>query len=240
MNCLILDDEPHALDVLIHHANSCELISSTAATSNPAEALNLIASGDVDLLFTDMNMPEAHGADIVRAIAGQCKVIVTSAHSDFAVDGYDCGVVDYLMKPISYTRFFKAVQKACELSPQALNRVSSSATNDENCIYIKTGIKNNVVRIMLDEIEYVESLKNYVAIYHGGKKTLAYISMKDIEMNLPTTHFVRIHKSFIVSLKHVSKIEGTEVEMVGGMNRIYIGDAYKAKFWNMIREKVLG
>jgi DNA-binding LytR/AlgR family response regulator len=240
MNCLILDDEPHALEVLVHHANSCELLSSTASTSNPAEALNLIASGEVDLLFTDMNMPEVNGADIVRAIAGQCKVIVTSAHTDFAVDGYDYGVVDYLVKPISYTRFFKAVQKACECTPPPLIRMSGSSSIDENSIYIKTGIKNNVVRIMLDEIEYLESLKNYVAIYHGGRKTLAYISMKDIEMSLPTTHFVRIHKSFIVSLKHVSRIEGTEVELCGGQSRIYIGDAYKAKFWNMIRERTVG
>lgn len=238
MNCLILDDEPHALEVLAHHARACELIHHTVTTSSPVEALNQIAAGEVDLLFLDMHMPELNGADIVKAISDQCKVVVTTAHADFAVEGYHYGVVDYLLKPISYTRFFKAVQKASDLVQPLLLRHDSSI--DANSIYIKTGIKNNVARIPVDEIEYVESLKNYVAIYHAGKKTLAYLSMKDLEMSLPVSQFVRIHKSFIISLKHVSRIEGTEVELCGGQSRIFIGDAYKTRFWNMIRERTLG
>lgn len=238
INCLILDDEQHALEVIEHHVESCEFLHKVAATSNPVEALNLVASGLVDLIFLDMHMPELTGADIVKAVNGRCKIIMTTAHADFAVEGYDYGIVDYLLKPVSYSRFFKAVQKACDLVQSPLVRLNGGV--DANSIYIKTGLKNNVVRIVLDEIEYIECLKNYVAIYHGGRKTLAYLTMKDIEDNLPENQFIRIHKSFIVSLKHVSRIEGTEVEMMGGANKIYIGDSYRARFWSLIRERTLG
>lgn len=237
INCLILDDEQHAIEVMEHHVLSCEFLHKVASTSNPVEALNLVASGMVDLLFLDMHMPELTGADIVKTINGRCKIIMTTAHADFAVEGYDYGIVDYLLKPVSYTRFFKAVQKALDVVQPPLVRMNSV---DADSIYLKAGLKNSVVRIHLDEIEYIESLKNYVAIYHGGKKTLAYLSMKDLEMNLPESQFIRIHKSFIVSLKHVSRIEGTEVELCGGANRIYIGDSYRTRFWNLIRERTIG
>ena len=237
ISCLIVDDEQHSIDVLEHHVRQCNMLHLTKSTTNAIEALNLIMSSEIDLVFLDVHMPDISGIDIVKSVSGRCKVILTTAYPEYALEGYDFGIVDYLLKPISYPRFLKAVQKVGESIP-LIER--SAGVTDANYVYVKGGLKNNVVKINFNDIEYIESLKNYAAIYHKGRKTVAYLSMKELELTLPADRFLRIHKSFIISMQHIARIEGCEVELTGIATRIYIGDSYKTRFWNIIRERTLG
>lgn len=208
--------------------------------TNPADAINLAASGKIDLLFLDVHMPEMTGLDVIRSISGKCRIILTTAYTDYAVDSYDLGVTDYLLKPISYPRFMKAVQKIHDaLKDKELDDAEDRKSSTH--IFVKTGIKNNVLKIDLNDIEYIESLKNYAAIYHSGKKTVAYLSMKDLEATLPADRFIRIHKSYIVSMKHINRIEGTEIQLQSLNNtRVAIGESYKDRLWDIVKKRTLG
>ncbi len=238
INCLIVDDEQHSIDVLEHYVRQTSYLHLVAATISPVEALNNIASGKVDLLFVDVHMPDISGIDIIKSISGCCSVILTTAYQEYALEGYDLGIADYLLKPISYPRFLQAVQKV-SADLQIKDDIAPVAP-EQGFIYIKTGLKNNVIRINYQDIEYVESLKNYAAIYHGGKKTVAYLSMKDLESTLPANQFLRIHKSFIISLARIVKVEGNEIELSGVKTRINIGESYRPRLWRIIRERILG
>src|SRR6188768_995427 len=114
ISCLIVDDEQHSIDVLEHHVAQCEMLHLVKATTNAIEALNIIMSGEIDLVFLDINMPDISGIDIVKAVVGKCKIILTTAYPEYALDGYEFGIVDYLLKPVSYPRFLKAVQKVAD------------------------------------------------------------------------------------------------------------------------------
>ena len=204
INCLIVDDEQHSIDVLKHYIEQCDLLELTATTTNAIEALNIVNTGKIDLLFQDIHMPEISGLEVVKAIGDKCCVILTTAYKDYALDGYELGVIDYLLKPIAYPRFMLAVQKAAEKINQS--SISNKAKSEPVFMYVKTGQKNNVIKINFDDIDYIEGLKNYVAIFHSGEKTVAYLSMKDLEATLPADKFFRVHKSFIISLERISRL----------------------------------
>ena len=238
IRCLIVDDEQHAIDVLKHYVEQCDLLELMGATTNAVDAMNIIASGKIDLLFQDIHMPEISGLELIKAINNKCHVILTTAYKQYALEGFDLGVIDYLLKPISYPRFMAAVQKASE-KINTSNNLFSERSNTE-FMYVKTGLKNNVVKINFDDIDYIESLKNYAAIHHNREKTVVYLSMKELEATLPVDKFFRIHKSFIISFQRITRIEGSEVILLGDSTRITIGESYKEKFWDIIKKKTLG
>ncbi len=238
INCLIIDDEQHSIDVLLHYVRQCGSLNLVAATTKPTEALQIIAGGGIDLLFLDVHMPDVSGIDIIKSISGKCKIVLTTAYQEYALDGYEFGISDYLLKPISYPRFLQAMQKVMEDLQHVEEKAPKPAAS--GFMYVKTGLKNNVIRINFIDIEYIESLKNYAAIYHGGKKTVAYLSMKELEATLPPEIFLRIHKSYIIALPKILRIESNEIEIEGARTRIAIGDSYKARFWGMVRERTLG
>ena len=240
INCLVVDDEEHAIEVLTHHISQCAALSLITSTTDPHEALNIIAEGKIDLLFLDVHMPQISGIEVAKLVAGKCRIILTTAYPEYALDGYDVGVDDFLLKPVSYARFLKAVQKASESIAAKKSKGGENVEPESDYIYIKTGIKNNVLRIDISEIIYIESLQNYVSIHCNERKLLAYLSMREIESSLPIRKFIRVHKSFIVSLKNIIKIEGSEIELAGTEQRISIGDSYKSKFWEVIRKSTLG
>lgn len=236
ISCAILDDEEHALQVLSQYVHKCELLALTAATSSTVDVLNLAVIGKVDLLFLDINMPEISGIDVAKSIGGQCKIIFTTAYPDFALDGFELGVIDYLLKPISYTRFLKAVMKAGGM----LNSARNADTNQSDFFYVKAGAKNTAVKIRFKEIAYIEARHNYVCICHEGDKTMVYSSLKEVESALPEGRFVRVHKSFIVSLAHLLKIEGSSLYLSNIDAPITIGESYRQMLWEMIRQHTLG
>ena len=153
-------------------------------------------------------MPELSGMDFIKAIQGKAKVILTTAYSDFALESYELDVVDYLLKPIRLPRFLQAVQKATKELEEHNDEKPALQEDNDDYIFVKTESKGKLLKINLDEIDYIEGMKNYVAIYCGGKKTLVYTSMKDLEERLSKKQFIRVHKSFIIPIAKITGIEG--------------------------------
>lgn len=241
INCLIVDDEQHAIDILTHHVRQTNFLNLVLATTNAIEALDVINNQKIDLLFQDIQMPEISGIDMVKAINGKCKVILTTAYSEYALQGYELDVVDFLLKPVSFPRFIKAVQKAAALIQQQQPAAPVQESKaEEDFIYVKTGVKHKVIKINLSEIDYIESLKNYVAIYHEGKKTLVYLSLKELEANLPASQFIRVHKSYIIPYARIMRIDGNQIVLKNVNADILLGETYKTFFWEKIKNKTIG
>nr|WP_315820465.1 response regulator [Paraflavitalea speifideiaquila] len=173
IRCLIIDDEQHALDILLHYIGQTPLLQLVASTTNPLEALQIVATQKVDLIFLDIQMPELSGIDFIRSINGKCKIILTTAYSEFALEGYELDVVDYLLKPIRLPRFLTAVQKAATALNNTLTDIDKGLPEDDY-IFVKTESKGKLLKINLTEIDYIEGMKNYIAIYTVGKNTGVY------------------------------------------------------------------
>ena len=241
INCIIVDDEQHAIDILVHYVKQTPYLSLVATTTNPIEALQLVAVQKIDLVFLDIQMPELSGMDFIKAVNGKVKIILTTAYSEFALEGYDLDVVDYLLKPIRLPRFLTAVQKAVNQinTSQAVIENSSQEAAEDDYIFVKTESKGKLLKINLSDIDYIESMKNYVAIHRGGQKTLVYTSMKELEERLPRRQFIRVHKSFIIPIAGITGIEGNLLRLKNVTAEILIGENYKAELMEIIRGKMI-
>jgi two-component system LytT family response regulator len=237
INCLIIDDEQHAIDILVHYVGQTPFLNLTGTSTNPIEALQKVATEKVDLVFLDIQMPELSGIDFIKAINGKARVILTTAYSEFALEGYELDVVDYLLKPIRLPRFLAAVQKAVKII-EGGNETAVEEYNDDY-IFVKTESKGKLLKINLEDIEFIEGMKNYVAIVRDGQKTLVYTSMKELEEHLPKRQFIRVHKSFIIPIARITGIEGNMVRLQGVPSGILIGENYKADLMEIIKGKML-
>ena len=237
INCIIVDDEQHAIDILVHYVKQTPHLNLVANFTNPIEALQLLGRQKIDLVFLDIQMPELSGIDFIKAIHGKSKVILTTAYSEFALEGYDLYVVDYLMKPIRLPRFLAAVQKAV----QQINATSETQPEaaEDDYIFVKTESKGKLLKINLADIDFIESMKNYVAIHRGTQKTLVYTSMKELEEHLPKKQFLRVHKSFIIPISRITGIEGNLVRLKNVTAEVLIGENYKAELMEIIRGKMI-
>lgn len=242
INCIIVDDEQHAIDILEHYVKQTPFLQLVATSTNPVEALQMVSSENVDLIFLDIQMPELTGIDFIKAINGKAKVILTTAYSEFALQGYELDVVDYLMKPVRFPRFLTAVQKAANMI-NAENIGSplqgGQGGSEDDYIFVKTESKGKLLKINLADIDYVEGMKNYVAIRCGTQKTLVYTSMKELEDHLEKRGFLRVHKSFIVPINKITGIEGNLVRIKDVKEEILIGESYKPELMEIIRNKMI-
>src|SRR5205809_7276389 len=210
INCIIVDDEQHAIDILVHYVEQTPYLHLAGTSTNPIEALQLVTTQKAGLVFLDIQMPELSGIDFIKALNGRAKVILTTAYSEFALESYELDVVDYLLKPVRLPRFLQAVQKAV----QQINLVNESGeAAEDDYIFVKTESKGKLLKINLADIDFIESMKNYVAIHRGGQKTLVYTSLKELEDRLPKKQFIRVHKSFIIPISRVTGIEGNMVRL---------------------------
>jgi DNA-binding LytR/AlgR family response regulator len=239
IKCLIVDDEQHALDILVHYVKNTPFLELVAATTNPVEALALTATHKVDLIFLDIQMPVMSGIDLAKSIQGKSRIILTTAYSEFAAEGFDLEVLDYLLKPIPLPRFLKAAHRA-------LNAITSSSIaipNDDQLgddyFFVKTEFKGKMLKINIKDIDFIEGMKNYVAIHHAGQKTMALLNMKDLEERLPKKHFMRIHKSFIVAVNKIAAIEGNQVLIKNVRAEILLGETYKPAFLELMKGKII-
>jgi two-component system, LytTR family, response regulator len=235
INCIIVDDEQHAIDIMLHYVKQVPHLNLIGTTTNPMEALELVTSQKVDLVFLDVQMPELSGIDFVKAINGKAKVILTTAYSEFALESYELDVVDYLLKPIRFPRFLQAVQKAA-----ATNEASPQPVQDEDdYIFVKTESKGKFLKINLADIDYLEGMKNYVAIHCNTKKTLVLTSMKEMEDRLSKHQFIRVHKSFIIAINRINGIEGNQVLLKNVSAPVLIGDIYKTGLMELVKNKMI-
>lgn len=236
-NCIIVDDEQHAIDILVHYVSQVPHLNLIGTTTNPMEALKIVAGQKIDLVFLDVQMPELSGIDFIKAINGKSKVILTTAYSEFALEGYELDVVDYLLKPIRFARFLQAVQKAISVTESTTP--TSQSSDEDDYIFVKTESKGKFLKINLSDIDYVEGMKNYVAIHCGGKKTLVLTSMKELEERLPKHQFLRVHKSFIIAVNRITGIEGNRVLLKSVTAEILIGDSYKPELMELVKNKMI-
>lgn len=237
IRCLVVDDEQHAIDIMKHYIGQTDYLELVSSTTNPVAALQTVATQAIDLIFLDIQMPELSGIDFIKAINGKAKVILTTAYSEFAIEGFDLDVVDYLLKPVRFPRFLSAVQKAVKAIGD--KAVAEEPKAEEDYIFVKTESKGKLLKIELDEIEYIEGMKNYVAIYRGGQKTLVYTNMKDLLTHLPPKRFIRVHKSFIIPVNRISGIEGNMILLKDVKAEILIGESYKAELMEIVRGKMI-
>lgn len=237
ITCIIVDDEQHAIDVLEHYVKQIPSLHLLASFTNPLQALELLTREKVDLLFLDIQMPEISGLDFIRAIQGRSKVILTTAYSEFVTEGFELEVEDYLLKPIPFPRFLKAVQRIQQASVTPDTPASEPAADDY--FFVKTELKGRMLRINFRDIDYIESMKNYVAIHHNGVKTMALLTMKDLEDRLPAAYFTRIHRGFIIAIDKITAIEGNMVMLRNIKEGILLGDTYRAGFLEKMRGKIL-
>lgn len=239
--CLIVDDEQHAIDILKHYIGQTPFLHLAASTTSPIEALQVVAEQAIELVFLDIQMPELSGIDFIKAIHGKAKVILTTAYSEFALESYELDVVDYLLKPIRFPRFLQAVQKVADTNKDSDTHPSLTSGPEEadDYIFVKTESKGKLLKINLADIDYIEGMKNYVAMHCGEKKTLVYTSMKELEERLPHKQFLRVHKSFIISIAKITGIEGNLLRLKNVKDEILIGESYKADLMEIIRNKMI-
>jgi DNA-binding LytR/AlgR family response regulator len=236
---LVVDDEQHAIDIMAHNIGQTNFLQLVSSTTNPVEALQTVITENIDLVFLDIQMPELSGIDFIKAINGKVKVILTTAYSEFAIEGFDLEVVDYLLKPVRFPRFLSAVQKAVKAINEKNNLPETDTNAEEDYIFVKTESKGKLLKINLDEIEYIEGMKNYVAIYLAGKKTLVYTNLKDLVNHLPARQFIRVHKSFIIPINRVTGIEGNRIILKNVSAEILIGESYKEELMELIKNKMI-
>ncbi|HVI47249.1 MAG TPA: LytTR family DNA-binding domain-containing protein [Chitinophaga sp.] len=238
INCLLIDDEKAAIEILKNYITKTPLLNCIGGATNAMDGLKILNENDVNLVFLDVRMPDMTGIDFIKLIPDTCKVILTTAHIEYALDGYDYGVVDYLLKPFSLARFAKAVQKAQSLLTMEGTKRKYSSVNDDH-IFVKTQLKGKLIKIDYPDIDYIEAVKNYVAIHRGREKILVLITMKELEEILPKNRFIRVHKSFIVPVERIKSVEGAHLMLKNTTVEIPFGDSYKVGFYDAIRGRLL-
>lgn len=229
VNYIVVDDEPIAHDIVISYAKNLSSLKLVGQAYNAFEAIELLQSKKIDLIFLDIEMPQLKGLDFLKTLNNVPKVIVTTAYEEYALEGYELNVVDYLLKPFSFERFMKAVNKVF------LDNASSQRTFFENrnkveSIFIKENSTTHHVKI--DDIIVIESMGNYVKVYTGDKTIVSPQSLQYFEEKLVELDFIRIHRSFIINLGYITLIEGNFVLIHG--RKIPIGRTYKMNFLNKI------
>ena len=224
--CLIVDDEPLAIEVIETYLNNLSDIEIVGKCENAVQAFELIKKKAVDLIFLDIQMPQITGIDFIKTLLNPPKVIFTTAYRQYAIDGFDLNVVDYLLKPIPIDRFLKAMDKyyvSIQQKPEADVLISQAKIENDPYIFVKS--ERKMIKIFLDEIYFLESLKDYVTIYKKDKKIITKNQIGFFEQALPNDKFLRIHRSFIVS---ISKIEAYTPNSIEILNKnLPIGRNYK-------------
>lgn len=224
IKCLLIDDEPLALQVLSSYVQKLEYLELAGVCHNAIDALNFLQRTKVDLLLLDIQMPGLTGIDFLKSLAHKPKVILTSAYTQYALEGYELNVVDYLVKPIAFERFVVAINKLFQPNTFGPGQPEEHYPGLKNSfIYIKA--EKKMRKIFLSDILYLESLKDFVRIQTTSKPIITYQTITYFEEKLPDDQFIRVHRSFIVSLHHVHSFTGASIEI--GNFEIPIGRLYK-------------
>jgi DNA-binding LytR/AlgR family response regulator len=235
LTCIIVDDEPPAVRVLQKYAGQLPDLNCVATTNSAIEALQLIELYQPDMLFLDIQMPELTGIQLSTILKDKVKIIFTTAYAQFALDGFELNAVDYLLKPISFERFIRSVDKVRQQAKTAESTERKSV--EEEVFFVKTDGKNRLKKIHLNEIYYLESIKNYVILHTENEQIVTYNTLKYFEESLPAEQFVKIHKSFLVSLHKIEKTDTSEVWILG--KELPLGDTYKNNFFDKINRRIL-
>jgi len=223
ITCLVVDDEPFARDLMENYIGRVPYLQPVAFCENAFDAINELQRQSVDLLLSDIQMPNINGIEMIRSLSNPPFVIFTTASKEHAIAGFELDAVDYLVKPISFERFLKAVNKARNHINQRQQQSSNTEAvkpkvNPSNHLFVKDN--NKLTKILFEDIYYVEGMKDYIKIVCRDKNIITYMRMKVMEDVLPADQFMRIHKSYIIRLQAIKSIMGNTVEVVNGQTVI--------------------
>lgn len=236
ISCIIVDDEPPAIRVLEKLISLHPDLECVATTHRAIEALELVNTLQPNLLLLDIQMPELTGLQLSTLLKGQTQIIFTTAYAQYALEGFEVNALDYLLKPISFDRLVKSIEKFKNFNSHAKTPVQQAQTKEE-FFFIKTDGKNKFKKIEFDEILFIESVKNNLIIHTSSQEIITYNTLKYFEENLPKNQFIQIHKSYIISLDKITKTDNQEVWV--GTKILPIGETYKEEFFKKINQKLL-
>jgi len=233
IKCIIVDDEPLAIEVIESHLQQFDGYEIIARCKNAVQAFSVLEKNKIDLMFLDIQMPKLTGIEFLKSLKHPPQIILTTAYIDYAVEGYELDIIDYLVKPISFERFFKSINKYSKLSRRNERSDSLQPKNEtvERYIYVKASKKNH--KIQFSNILYVESVKDYVKIHLLESRLLVKTTLTDFEHQLPNLIFMRVHRSYMVNLDHVTAHTTKDVEI--GEIEIPIGVSYKHMVLDRLR-----
>lgn len=229
LRCLIVDDEPVAIDGLIHYVTKLDFLEVTQSCFSAIEAEKVLKTKEIDLMFLDINMPYLSGLDFLETLVNPPLTILTTAYSEYALEGYRLNVVDYLLKPIGFQRFFQAASKAREVFKSRLLLENKEDITESN-LYVRQGDRFN--RILWKDILYIEGMQNYVRLHFNGKSLIIHQTMTSLEQMLPDNNFFRIHRSYIVNVNRIDSVSGNRVFING--KELPISTAKRDDFYNKV------
>lgn len=238
MNCIAIDDEPLALDIISEFCTEISYLKLIGTFTNPFDAVKLLNSNEIDLIFLDIHMPQINGLEFLKSLYNPPLIIFTTAYKEHAFQGFEYDAVDYLIKPFACDRFTKSVNKAYQL--MKLKNLEVSSNEDKLGIsngFMMVKVEYSTIRVNLDDILYIEGLKDYVKIYSGGKTIVTKTTMKNIVEKLPPDRFLRVHKSYIVSVDKIDMIENNRI--VIGNQRIPVGESFRIPFLKMVNKNLI-
>ncbi len=236
ISCIAIDDEPLALKQIVNYIDKTPFLELSAHFESALKAIPFLQENEVDLMFVDINMPDLNGMDFVKSLNNPPKIIFTTAYSEYAIEGYKVDAVDYLLKPIGYTDFLKAADKAQQRISTESNKLEQVQHNDQ-FLFIKSEYK--ILRINYDNIKYIESMREYVRIVLDGQEPImSLMSLKKMAEHLPENRFMRVHRSYIVNLDKIIVIERNRIVFD---DKVYIpiSEQYQSSFQKYIDEKFL-
>ena len=233
IKCLIVDDEPPAREVLKRYVEDMPMLEMMGECANAIQAITLLQQQPIDLIFLDIRMPQLNGTDFLKTLKNPPKIIFTTAYSEYAVEGYELDIVDYLVKPIRFDRFIKAVNKAfpVQFKKQSFDELEpAEEKKNESFVYFRADRK--MVKVLLSDILYIESMKDYVKIITSNNSFITKQSISSVETMLPEKKFIRTHRSFIVSIDKIRSFTNEIIEI--GKTEIPIGKLYRINVLKMI------
>lgn len=240
-NCIIVEDEPLAAEVLRDYITQVPFLHLTQTCSDAMFAMEVIKNQKTDVIFLDIHLPKLKGLDFIKTIKNPPQVIITSAYGEYAISGYELNVVDYLLKPIEFSRFLMAVNKLRPMNeqithhdPENITIITADAA-DKPHLFLNVGKKK--IKVYLDNILFIESLKEYIKVVTKEKSILTKFQLSNIEQTLAKENFIRVHRSFIVSRSKIDAYTSTDIE-IGG-NQIPIGRSYKELVINLLEGEIL-
>jgi DNA-binding LytR/AlgR family response regulator len=247
LRCYIVDDEESAISVLTHYISQTPYLELVGSNLDPVDALAELQKLEIDLVFLDIHMPKISGLDVVKILGNKVKVIMTTAYSEYAMQGFELEVSDYLLKPIPYDRFLKSTQKVldamlpkvADAKPVAAAPSTPVEESDNDFIFVKTESKGKFLKINFKDIAYVEGLKNYVSIFVDNERIITLLTMKELEERLEGKGFIRVHKSYIVALNRIKGVDGNQI-LIGGKLYVPLGDSYRETFFKMLDQYLIG
>lgn len=228
LKCCILDDEPLAIKLLSGYVAKTPLLELTLATTDPFKALATVQSGEVDLILLDIQMPELTGIQFMKIIDNKCGVILTTAYKDYALQGFEFDVIDYLLKPISFEKFHAAIQKATQ-------RLNTQLPPKEYNHYLFVKSEHRLIKVNFDEIFYFESFRDYITIHTTSDKIMTLQSLRSFEESLPSDKFLRIHKSHLIAIDKITAIENNRILINNTF--LPIGEVYREQVFTRLQLK---